>query len=256
MRSFGEALLILCRKRYVIRVRAEADQFLLSCVKIETFVHWLQSLFTAIDLALPLDERQIPLDQSIPRSRRRRRRNLEISAGLVREQEEIIRRHYPQLAASTSSEEPSDRQIRPSTSPLPRARDRARDNTRDNTRTSQATIEDALRDLGLVDIPRRRRALRSRTSNTGRSNSSISSETGKWQPEHEWSSSYDMMYARKCMAILTSRSPRKSNYMIMKGKQWKVDWSTGILTTCEPPDYGEDYWGTWKIGPQGKLMKA
>jgi hypothetical protein len=236
------------RKRYVIRVRAEADQFLLSCIEIETFVHWLQSLFTAIDLALPLDERQIPRDQSIPRSRRRRRANIELNAGLVRAQEEIIRRHYPQLAAATLSEEPNSRQIRPSTAPLPRARN--------NTYSSEAAVHEALRELGLVDPPRRRRALRSRTSNTGRSNSSICSETGKWQPEHQWSSSYDMIYARKCMALLTSRSPRKSNYMIMKGKQWKVDWETGTLTKCEPPDYGDDYWGTWKIGPHGTLTKA
>ncbi|PQE03030.1 PH domain-containing protein [Rutstroemia sp. NJR-2017a BVV2] len=236
------------KKRYVIRVRAEADQFLLSCIEIETFVHWLQSLFTAIDLALPLDERQIPRDQSIPRSRRRRRANVEISAGLVREQEEIIRRHYPQLATSASSEEPNSRQTRPSTASTSRARN--------NTCSTQAAIQEALRDLGLVDPPRRRRALRRRTSNTGRLNSSISSETGKWQPEHQWCSSYDMLYARKCMALLTSRSPRKSNYMILKGKQWKVDWETGTLTTCEPPDYGDDYWGTWKIGPYGTLTKA
>jgi hypothetical protein len=41
------------------------------------------------------------------------------------------------------------------------------------------------------------------------------------------------------MAILTSRSPRKSDIIIMKGKQWIVDWATGALTRCEPPDYGE-----------------
>jgi hypothetical protein len=48
-----------------------------------------------------------------------------------------------------------------------------------------------------------------------------------------------MMYAKRCMAILTHRSPRKSNLVIMKGKQWIVDWATGSLTRCEPPDYGE-----------------
>ena len=50
---------------------------------------------------------------------------------------------------------------------------------------------------------------------------------------------YDMMYAKRCMAVLTSRSPRKSNLVIMKGKQWIVDWATGAFTRCEPPDYGE-----------------
>jgi hypothetical protein len=41
------------------------------------------------------------------------------------------------------------------------------------------------------------------------------------------------------MAVLTERSPRKSNLVIMKGKQWVVDWSTGTLTRCQPPGYEE-----------------
>jgi len=48
-----------------------------------------------------------------------------------------------------------------------------------------------------------------------------------------------MMYAKRCMAVLTHRSPRKSNLVIMKGKRWMVDWATGRLERCEPPDYGE-----------------
>jgi hypothetical protein len=27
--------------------------------------------------------------------------------------------------------------------------------------------------------------------------------------------------------------------VIINGKQWIVDWATGTLTRCEPPDYGE-----------------
>lgn len=50
---------------------------------------------------------------------------------------------------------------------------------------------------------------------------------------------YDMMYAKRCMAVLTSRSPRKSNFVIARGKQWVVDWATGTLTMEEPPDYGD-----------------
>ena len=65
-----------------------------------------------------------------------------------------------------------------------------------------------------------------------------------------------MMYAKRCMAILTHRSPRKSNLVIMKGKQWIVDWATGALTRCEPPDYGEldrgrengVCWAEWTVG--------
>ena len=41
------------------------------------------------------------------------------------------------------------------------------------------------------------------------------------------------------MAVLTSQSPRKSNFVVVQGKLWVVDWETGTLTRCGPPDYGE-----------------
>jgi len=68
---------------------------------------------------------------------------------------------------------------------------------------------------------------------------SIDLETGKWRPEHHWSAMYDMIYAKRCMAILTSWSPRKSKFVIIKEKQWIVDWATGQLTRVGPPDYRE-----------------
>lgn len=59
-RSFDYQLTSLVRKNHVIRIRAESDQFIISCQRIETFVHWLHALSAAIDLALPLDERELP----------------------------------------------------------------------------------------------------------------------------------------------------------------------------------------------------
>ncbi|EHK96279.1 hypothetical protein M7I_8037 [Glarea lozoyensis 74030] len=93
------------KKRFVIRIRAEADQFLIACNTIETFVLWLQSLFAAIDLAAPLDDRDLPRDLSIPRPRRRRAdRAADRTVNELREQQELIARDYPNLAtASTSS---------------------------------------------------------------------------------------------------------------------------------------------------------
>ncbi|KAA8568646.1 hypothetical protein EYC84_007657 [Monilinia fructicola] len=115
---------------------------------------------------------------------------------------------------------------------------------------------DALREMGLIGgRTRRPRTLQRRTPNPKPSHS-FCPETGKWRPEHAWSPKYDMIYARRCMAVLTSRSPRKSNYLIMKGKEWIVDWSTGSLIRCEPPAYGEDYCGAWKIGYNGLPVKA
>jgi hypothetical protein len=237
----------------VIRVRAETDQFLLSCFKIETFVHWLQSLFAAIDIAPPLDTRPLPRDYSIPRVRRRRVTcsasftDIERNATLVREQYEIMRSQYPGLVDATiqeDTESPSTETIaeqprRPESSRSYTAPAQTRPSS-SNTLPPMATPTSRLSRLHTQSTTALSQP-RPNLSNTAISEThpSISPETGKWRPEHQWSATYDMMYAKRCMAILTCRSPRKSNIVIMKGKQWIVDWATGELTRCEPPDYGE-----------------
>jgi len=242
------------KKRHVIRVRAETDQFLLSCQSIETFVVWLQALFAAIDLAPPLDDREIPRDISIPpRQRRRRARagfgnNIEQNASLVREQTEIIRTQYPQLADPIPEETSSPDTSQPAT-PRP------------------ATAVPAESSTGSVRGPgfmaRARHAMTSTHSLANFSNTapnpSVNPETGKWAPYHHWSLFHDMMYARRCMAILTCGAPRKSNLVIMKGKQWMVDWATGALTRCAPPDYREVETGKvseMRVGQQGTLIRV
>lgn len=94
-------------------------------------------------------------------------------------------------------------------------------------------------------LMRTRQALLPSASPSPAVNPSINQD-GKWAPQHQWTHFYDMMYAKRCMAILTHRSPRKSNLVIMKGKQWIVDWATGKLTRCEPPEYGEIATGVTK----------
>lgn len=229
------------KKRYVIRVRAEADQFLLSCLKIETFVLWLQSLFAAIDLAPPLDDRQIPRDLSIPRPRRRRaarttQTNMERNAALVAEQQEILRTQYPRLADTPIAEDEGnedDTDI-PSEEAAP-----VRPPPSTNTSSSSSSSSNSLPNTtALISRARAARAARNLVSSSA-PNPSIQPETGKWQPHHQWTPLYDMQYAKRCMAVLTSRSPRKTNFVIMKGKQWIVDWATGALTRWEPPEYGE-----------------
>lgn len=57
-----------------------------------------------------------------------------------------------------------------------------------------------------------------------------------------------MLYAKLCYSNLLFRSPRKSNYIIHKGKKWFVDWSTGRMVRVLPPAYGEvDYFGPWQV---------
>ncbi|KFY26890.1 hypothetical protein V493_03816, partial [Pseudogymnoascus sp. VKM F-4281 (FW-2241)] len=60
------------KRRYVIRLRVEADQLLLASDDATTHIAWLEALAAAIDLAPSLDERSLPEDASLPRPRRRR----------------------------------------------------------------------------------------------------------------------------------------------------------------------------------------
>lgn len=251
------------KRKYVIRVRAETEQFLLSCHKIETFVLWLQSLFAAIDLAPPLDDREIPQDLSIPRRTRRRRvngaglRNLERNAQLIMEQEQIMRTQFPNLAAGEGDaegeedengerEEDGD-EITPAPTPSRRAgfSSPSQASILASSSSSPPSPFQSSTPHTTNLLMRTRQALLPSASPSPAVNPSINQD-GKWAPQHQWTHFYDMMYAKRCMAILTHRSPRKSNLVIMKGKQWIVDWATGKLTRCEPPEYGEIATGVTK----------
>jgi hypothetical protein len=57
-----------------------------------------------------------------------------------------------------------------------------------------------------------------------------------------------MLYAKLCYAVLLFRSPRKSNYVIAKGKKWFVDWTTGRMIRVLPPGYFEhEVVGPWQV---------
>ncbi|KAK2629084.1 hypothetical protein QTJ16_002187 [Diplocarpon rosae] len=270
------------KKRFVIRVRAEADQFLLSCNKIETFVLWLQSLFAAIDLAPPLDDREDPRDLSIPRRVRRRARvgfaHAPLDANLVREQEEIISTQFPQLA---DTETPAnDTATNSSQGEIDTVAEEIEE-TESSSTPPATTAPSPLQSAAYFTIPRPNpipspAASDSRPSLFSRARYAIQSTThlnlasttpnpsvtsdGKWRPQHQWTHFYDMLYAKRCMAILTHRSPRKSNLMILMGKQWVVDWGTGKLERCSPPDYGEidgrETAGELRVGQSGTLVRG
>lgn len=87
-----------------------------------------------------------------------------------------------------------------------------------------------------------------RLSTSSYPNVGIDPHDGKWVPQHNWSSAHDLLYAKLCYSNLLFRSPRKSNYIISKGKKWYVDWTTGRMVRVLPPTYGEvDYFGPWQV---------
>jgi len=60
------------KRRNVIRVRMEGEQFLLQAPSVQAVVEWIEGFQTATGIALDLDERPMPKGPMFPRRRRRR----------------------------------------------------------------------------------------------------------------------------------------------------------------------------------------
>ncbi|KAF9517660.1 hypothetical protein BS47DRAFT_1290542, partial [Hydnum rufescens UP504] len=61
------------KRRNVMRIRAEGEQFLLQAESVMEVVNWIEAFQAATNVALDLDERTMPKVSSLPRRRRRRR---------------------------------------------------------------------------------------------------------------------------------------------------------------------------------------
>ncbi|EJU02368.1 hypothetical protein DACRYDRAFT_99991 [Dacryopinax primogenitus] len=69
------------KRRNVIRVRAEGEQFLLQGETLVEVVNWIEAFQAATNIALDLDERPMPKLPTLPRRRRRRRLPQEGASG-------------------------------------------------------------------------------------------------------------------------------------------------------------------------------
>lgn len=56
------------KRPFVIRVRVEAEQFLLSADNLKIMLSWLECLTAAIDISLPLELRKMPKNRTLPRA--------------------------------------------------------------------------------------------------------------------------------------------------------------------------------------------
>lgn len=55
------------KRKFVFRVRAEAEQFLLAADTLSNMLEWIEVLNTAINISLPLDMRRMPNQKTLPR---------------------------------------------------------------------------------------------------------------------------------------------------------------------------------------------
>ncbi|KAJ2898693.1 ph domain-containing protein [Zalerion maritima] len=197
------------KRRYVLRVRADADQFLISCLELETCIWWLDDLFAAIDIAMPLEDRDFPRDQSIPRVQRLR----------------WLRGEGPLRPSPPSGEH------------RPHPSSGYSQNTT-GTAGALARAAGAERRGPVINV--NGELVEPRSSRDSRASTVVNfDEGGKWKPRHAWTRRHDLLYAKLCYSTLLFRSPRKSNFVIMKGDQWYVDWPTGRMARVRPPEYSD-----------------
>ncbi|SCU85471.1 LADA_0D07690g1_1 [Lachancea dasiensis] len=71
------------RKTFVLRMRCETEQFLLSFSHVDDMIMWSVHLSIGIGVSLDLDFREFPSYRTVPRRRRRRRRKRQLNNGLV-----------------------------------------------------------------------------------------------------------------------------------------------------------------------------
>ena len=234
---------------------------MLSCVELGTFVKWLDRIFAAIDVAAPIDERDFPRDQSIPRIQRlrwlrgQRPRLEDNSTGFPR----LSERRQSNASSSMGGGGDADELDEDGDG------DGGDDTAGGGNRPGSTIAEDDEdREEGGEGNPAgfagppvpQQHPIMSRLSTTSYPNEHVDPDTGKWAPRHKWTVTHDQLYAKLCFAVLLFKSPRKSNYVVAKGKRWYVDWDSGRMIRVLPPAYGEqDLWGPWQvISPENRLI--
>ncbi|KAK4455937.1 hypothetical protein QBC34DRAFT_4597 [Podospora aff. communis PSN243] len=242
------------KKRHVIRMRLETDQFLLSCVELGTFVTWLDGLFAAINVAAPLDERDFPRDQSIPRIQR-----IRWLRGQRPQPDDDSNPLLP-LNEGTGSDAAARRGTYNATNHAPEndmAEDDGGNGSDGEGDGDDANEEDRGDYRDSAPTPRNNQPpIMGRLSMPTYPNEHIDPDTGKWTPRTVWTEKHDLFYAKLCYAVLLFKSPRKSNYVVMDGRRWYVDWKSGRMIRLLPPAYGEvDLFGPWQvIAPENRRI--
>ena len=130
-------------REFTIRVRAEAEQFLMCVGSMEELLDWIEALCAAVDISMPLDERSDPRYRTLPRRNRRGQQNGQHSEGgsnggssantltlrfdesgnpeanqrFIEEQERILRSLYRRAAGSSSNANAEENGMRRANSP-------------------------------------------------------------------------------------------------------------------------------------------
>ena len=199
-------------REHVIRIRLEAEQFLICAPSQLSMLSWIENLCAAIDISTPIEDRSEPRYRSLPRRSRRQRilnsarlgdhtsslSSLEAGQRIIAEQEQIIRQLYPQFGAArgptTSAAEPELDDFDPEDVRFP-SRFVARGEML-RTRDREEEAEEFL---------------------------SSASPNAKYRERIPISIAQESRYRRRCAPVLLASSPRVSDIIYSEGQRLRIN---------------------------------
>ncbi|KAI9839143.1 MAG: hypothetical protein M1819_003136 [Sarea resinae] len=219
------------KRPFCFRVRAETEQFLLGCSSMEATVVWLERLGSAIDLALPLDERRLPRYRTIP-WRRSRRANThhhhQAIGGAPSEYGQIDRALAEAYAQAVITPEVGALHSAPEQSVLIRS-------------FSEGQSPAALDDPHALHYSFSAPTADPDEISPIRENEPSTPQKDKWHPKHNTSQARQLRYAHRCMPVLQFDSKRQSEIVVSNGQRFTIDPVGKKLDPYDPcpPTYEE-----------------
>ncbi|CUS07039.1 unnamed protein product, partial [Tuber aestivum] len=184
------------KRPFVIRLRAQTEQFLLSAKRVEVFLDWLEALSASVDLSPSLEERSLPRYQTLPRGRRRRQQQ---------------QPHPIATSITTAPTAPATAATPATQTPL---------SPRSSTAPGSITLHCILASPQVSTPATPPTPIMTTPPNSQQPQT----PPGKWSPPHILTAEANIRYARRCMTVLCGDAPRKSNYLVQDGKRYKIVW--------------------------------
>jgi hypothetical protein len=190
------------KRHFAIRLRVQTVQFLISCKTLETFLEWLEALSAAIDLSPSLEERSDPRYHTLPRRRRRRVTLAPATAGevtpttTVQERFGALRGNLPHDAENPAL---------------------GRQTSNQESIRGSSDIQEATR-----THPHTPPHLRRTRTQPEEEEAPPFDADGKWAPRSPITREANLRFARRCMAILARDAPRQSEFVVVKGKRYRL----------------------------------
>jgi PH domain len=245
-------------REWVIRLRLETEQVLMCAATQEEMLDWVEKLCVAIDISPPLEDRSEPRYRSLPR-RNRRQRQIEgllthldslredaVGRRLIEQQERLIRRLYPRLAAQGGAQEPGDDEQEreaehrahgqdPEAEDLDPA-DVTEGTTHASSRPATSAIPASLPERSSSVTPEAPVPIPLHGHGTGEEEGYNPKTTIR--PNNQ-SRSAQLRYRRRCAPILLASSPRSSEVIFSNGKRTRMDINRHRLVPFDmaPPRY-------------------